>query len=102
MLIKQHLLPKKQDLFSDHTKEKVLIAKKQDLFGDSTLKKVGLIKTGFTSIKTVFTKPFFSARAQRKEKEREAFLPTEIDHVNMWYCFTNSDNQFQNTTLYLS
>ena len=69
MLIKQHLLPKKQDLFSDHTKEKVLIAKKQDLFGDSTLKKVGLIKTGFTSIKTVFAITFFSARAQRKEKK---------------------------------
>ena len=68
MLIKQHLLPKKQDLFSDHTKEKVLIAKKQDLFGDSTLKKVGLIKTGFTSIKTVYTIILFSARARKEKK----------------------------------
>ena len=78
MLIKQHLLPKKQDLFSDHTKEKVLIAKKQDLFGDSTLKKVGLIKTGFTSIKTVFTKYFFFCARTKKRKEKLFFQPSNF------------------------
>ena len=55
-------------------KEKVLIAKKQDLFEDSTLKKVSLIKTGFTSIKTVFKIIFFSAQTQRKEKKRKEKL----------------------------
>ena len=77
MLIKTAFSTKKQDLFSDHIKEKVLIAKKQDLFGDSTLKKSRLDKNRIYIHKNSFYQVFFfSARAQKKEEKREGFLPT--------------------------
>ena len=74
MLIKTAFSTKKTGFVFRSYQRKGFNSKKQDLFGDSILKKVDLLKTGFTSIKTVFTKSFFSVRAQRKEKKRKEKL----------------------------
>ena len=75
MLIKTAFITKKQDLFSDHIKEKVLIAKKKDLFGGSTIKKSRLDKNRIYIHKNSFYQVFFFLCAH-KEKKRKAFLPT--------------------------
>ena len=77
MLIKTAFITKKTGFVFRSYQRKGFNRKKTGfIWRKHTQKKVDLIKTGFTSIKTVFTKSFFSVRVQRKEKKREAFLPT--------------------------
>ena len=73
MLIKTAFSTKKQDLFSDHIKEKVLIAKKKDLFGGSTLKKSRLDKNRIYIHKNSFYHNFFFCARAKKRKEKKSF-----------------------------
>ena len=77
MLIKTAFITKKTGfVFRSYQRKGFNSKKKRICLEAAHSKKVGLIKTGFTSIKTVFKITFFSAQTQRKEKKRKAFLPT--------------------------